>query len=49
MEPASDRFTKLAGTQVTKWRWAIGLQGVRAGNSTAAREDGCVGGRRLAG
>jgi uncharacterized membrane protein HdeD (DUF308 family) len=28
MESASDRFTKLAGTQVTKWRWAIGLQGL---------------------
>ena len=28
MESASDRLTKLAGTQVTKWRWAIVLQGL---------------------
>ena len=28
MESASDRFTKVAGTQVTKWRWAVGLQGL---------------------
>jgi uncharacterized membrane protein HdeD (DUF308 family) len=28
MESASDRFTKLSETQVTKWRWAIGLQGL---------------------
>jgi uncharacterized membrane protein HdeD (DUF308 family) len=28
MESASDRFTKLAGKQVTKWRWVIGLQGL---------------------
>jgi uncharacterized membrane protein HdeD (DUF308 family) len=27
MESASDRFTNLAGTQLKKWRWAIGLQG----------------------
>jgi uncharacterized membrane protein HdeD (DUF308 family) len=28
MESASDRFTKVAGTQLKKWRWAIGLQGL---------------------
>jgi uncharacterized membrane protein HdeD (DUF308 family) len=28
MESASDRFTKLAGTQLTKWRWAVGLHGL---------------------
>jgi uncharacterized membrane protein HdeD (DUF308 family) len=28
MESASDRFTQLAGTQVKKWRWAVGLQGL---------------------
>ena len=28
MESASDRFTEVAGTQVSKWRWAIGLQGL---------------------
>ncbi len=28
MESAFDRFTKLAGTQVTKWRWAVGLRGL---------------------
>jgi uncharacterized membrane protein HdeD (DUF308 family) len=28
MESASDRFTKVAGTQLTKWRWAVGLQGL---------------------
>jgi uncharacterized membrane protein HdeD (DUF308 family) len=28
MESASDRFTNLAGTQLKKWRWAIGLQGL---------------------
>jgi uncharacterized membrane protein HdeD (DUF308 family) len=28
MESGSDRFTNVAGTQVKKWRWAIGLQGL---------------------
>jgi uncharacterized membrane protein HdeD (DUF308 family) len=28
MESASDRFTKVAGTQLKKWRWSIGLQGL---------------------
>jgi uncharacterized membrane protein HdeD (DUF308 family) len=28
MESASDRFTQLAGTQVKKWRWVVGLQGL---------------------
>jgi uncharacterized membrane protein HdeD (DUF308 family) len=28
MESASDRFTKVAGTQVKKWRWAVGLSGL---------------------
>jgi uncharacterized membrane protein HdeD (DUF308 family) len=28
MESGSDRFTNLAGTQLKKWRWAIGLQGL---------------------
>ena len=28
MESAFDRFAKLAGTQVTKWRWAVGLRGL---------------------
>jgi uncharacterized membrane protein HdeD (DUF308 family) len=28
MESASDRFTKVAGAQLTKWRWAVGLQGL---------------------
>jgi uncharacterized membrane protein HdeD (DUF308 family) len=28
MESASDRFTKVGGTQLTKWRWAVGLQGL---------------------
>ena len=28
MESASDRFTQLAGTQVKKWRWMVGLQGL---------------------
>jgi uncharacterized membrane protein HdeD (DUF308 family) len=28
MESASDRFTNVAGTQVSKWRWAVGLQGL---------------------
>jgi uncharacterized membrane protein HdeD (DUF308 family) len=28
MESASDRFTKVAGTQLKKWRWAIGLHGL---------------------
>jgi uncharacterized membrane protein HdeD (DUF308 family) len=28
MESASDRFTNVAGTQLTKWRWAVGLQGL---------------------
>jgi uncharacterized membrane protein HdeD (DUF308 family) len=28
MESASDRFTNVAGTQVKKWRWAVGLQGL---------------------
>jgi uncharacterized membrane protein HdeD (DUF308 family) len=28
MESASDRFTKVAGTQLTKWRWVVGLQGL---------------------
>jgi uncharacterized membrane protein HdeD (DUF308 family) len=28
MESAPDRFTELAGTQLTKWRWALGLQGL---------------------
>ena len=28
MESASDRFKELAGTQVTKWRWAVGLHGL---------------------
>lgn len=28
MESASDRFTEVAGTQLKKWRWAIGLQGL---------------------
>jgi uncharacterized membrane protein HdeD (DUF308 family) len=28
MESASDRFTNVTGTQLKKWRWAIGLQGL---------------------
>jgi uncharacterized membrane protein HdeD (DUF308 family) len=28
MESASDRFTKVAEAQLTKWRWAVGLQGL---------------------
>jgi uncharacterized membrane protein HdeD (DUF308 family) len=28
MESASDRFTKLAGAQVKKWRWVVGLNGL---------------------
>ena len=28
MESAPDRFTNVAGTQLKKWRWAIGLQGL---------------------
>jgi uncharacterized membrane protein HdeD (DUF308 family) len=28
MESASDRFTKVAGTQLKKWRWVVGLQGL---------------------
>jgi uncharacterized membrane protein HdeD (DUF308 family) len=28
MESATDRFKQVAGTQVTKWRWAIGLHGL---------------------
>jgi uncharacterized membrane protein HdeD (DUF308 family) len=28
MESAPDRFTNLAGTQLKKWRWAVGLQGL---------------------
>jgi uncharacterized membrane protein HdeD (DUF308 family) len=28
MESASDRLTDLAGTQLSKWRWVIGLQGL---------------------
>jgi uncharacterized membrane protein HdeD (DUF308 family) len=30
MESAPDRFTNVAGTQLKKWRWAIGLQGLAA-------------------
>jgi uncharacterized membrane protein HdeD (DUF308 family) len=30
MESASDRFTNVAGTQLSKWRWAVGLQGLAA-------------------
>jgi uncharacterized membrane protein HdeD (DUF308 family) len=28
MESASDRFTNVAGTQLKKWRWVVGLQGL---------------------
>jgi uncharacterized membrane protein HdeD (DUF308 family) len=28
MESASDRLTDLAGTQLSKWRWVVGLQGL---------------------
>jgi uncharacterized membrane protein HdeD (DUF308 family) len=28
MESAADRFTNVTGTQLKKWRWAIGLQGL---------------------
>jgi uncharacterized membrane protein HdeD (DUF308 family) len=28
IESTSDRITKLAGTQVRKWRWALGLNGL---------------------
>jgi uncharacterized membrane protein HdeD (DUF308 family) len=28
MESTFDRATKIAGTQLTKWRWALGLNGV---------------------